>query len=1387
MSNKESPQVYDVFLSHNSREKVIVERIADRLKRHALEPWFDKWCLTPGGDWQDELADGLRCSSACAIFIGPHGIGDWERLELKLATARMAKDRSFRVFLVLLPGLPEPFDTSSLPPFLSTRTWVDLRKGVAERRSFQTLINAIKGVASDPDISIAPRDEESPYQGLRPFDEQHEEFFFGRESDVQRLIEKLKSTRFLAVLGPSGSGKSSVLRAGLIPTLRKGMLPDSDTWAIRIFTPGARPLTSLAANLAHLYPQSSALKNLDELSSDERALNMATSVALVEHPPSECLVWFVDQFEEVFTLCRDETERRMFIANLLYAGTVPGGRNIVVLTIRADFYQKCALYPELSTQIATHQFLVSPLSSEGLRDAITEPAWRVGAEFEPGLVETILADVKSQPGALPLLEHALLELWNRRRGLMLTLEAYRETGGVEGAIAKRADTVFESFDGEKQAIVRRVMSRLTLLGEGTEDTRRRAPFNELVTRPDEADKVLEVVHAMTDARLLTATADLEGGPVIVDVSHEALIRGWPRLKNWIEENRQALRIHQQLTEAAQEWERSDRDEGLLLSASRLAQATEWRERNTEKLNESERNFLDASAELLTRVRLIAKRRMRRIIFGLVAALIIISTASIYAFHQNQLATIRGTEASAREIAAYALVELSKNPERGLLLAIEASRIARIAETENTLRQALSRSPQHALHVSSPNSVSNQTAKFWDAGNLVVMTNNKVLSIFDVENGKMLFERSYDLFVVNAVLSPDGQFVAVMLGTIPVGVDDPDLVIDSAGTVQICDARTGRDITKLQTSDAGPDLAFSPDNKFLLTPGDPSRVWEVGTWRLVTLIDGGLPTFSRDGSVLLTKSYNLGKLYVSDARNWKRVAEILTVAGGADGDTFGALSPDGRYVVSSTNDGRIRLHELETGRIAHEHHLKETARAVMAEFSSDGRYVAFAVGAKAMWWELATGKMRELSDMKKKLYDLSVSPDNRLMLTVDGSALLYELYDGSLLGDFHAVGSGSIGEAEFSADGRFFLTTNDDGSVFIGDLNYARARKVFDAAVNPEEISTNNAVFSSDHKLVATIAAKENGPDVAQVWELETGRIIKLPTRSPALTSIAFSPDNRLVLTTDVAAVQVWELATGRNISEFRHGDELLGAAYSPDGKMVVTTGKGMIKLWDAGTWRVIEEIPAQIDLTDRPAMFAPDGKRILFTASGQVRVWEIASKRILLQMGERRDDSGNPMAVYSPNGEYILTWEFLAGEFTASSVQVRDANTGRVVVEFAGQVGSVSSATFDPSSQYVMTTSGFYGAEGALTPFGANEVRVWDVKTGNFFYTFRDAGTPMILGAFGADGKSMLAIDTSGRVFSYYCDLCVEQDELLHLAQKRSVRQLTPDERARYLREAPKD
>jgi energy-coupling factor transporter ATP-binding protein EcfA2 len=319
------------------------------------------------------------------------------------------------------------------------------------------------------------------------------------------LVEKLKTSRFLTVLGPSGSGKSSLVRAGLIPALRKGALPGSETWTLRTLLPGAQPLAALAAQVLQIHPQGGMIATLDQMRTDPRTLHLATVLALSDRPSSERVVWVVDQFEEIFTLCRDDAEREAFVATLLYAAGFPEGQSVVVLTLRADFYAKCAAYPELAAAIATHQFLVSPMHEDDLRQAIEAPAHRVGLELEEGLVPTILEDVASQPGALPLLQHALLELWERRRGTMLTLEGYRESGGVQGALARRADAVYDALTPEQQKIAQSILLRLTQPGEGTEDTRRRATLDELIPSAEQREAVERVIGLLSEARLLTTS------------------------------------------------------------------------------------------------------------------------------------------------------------------------------------------------------------------------------------------------------------------------------------------------------------------------------------------------------------------------------------------------------------------------------------------------------------------------------------------------------------------------------------------------------------------------------------------------------------------------------------------------------------------------------------------------------------------------------------------------------------------------------------------------------------------------------------------------------------------------------------------------------------------
>ena len=497
--------VFDIFLSHNSADKPAVEKIAHKLKSAGLEPWLDKWYLVPGKTFQTGLADALRNSAACAVFVGPKGVGDWSREEVLVAQHRAAKEASYRLIPILLPGVEDPFDYSKLPPCLTQRTWIDFRVGLDDERTLGALINAIRGKPPGPDGAHEQTDDTCPYQGLEVFDEEHAEFFFGRQRDVQRLVEKLKGTRFLAVLGASGSGKSSLVRAGLIPALRAGALPQSEAWTICVFKSGSRPLASLTAKLLDLSSGKDSMQTtLDQMGKDERTLHLAVAFALADKPAGR-IVWVIDQFEEVFTLCSDRKECASFLGNLIYASSIPDGQSTVLLTMRADFLPKCAAWPDLAMRVAAQQFLVSPMDTHMLRQTIQEPARRVTLGFDPGLVDVILGDVASEPGALPLLEHALLELWKRRRDHTLTLDGYRESGGVKGAIAKTAEEIFRNFSPDEQAIVRRIMLRLTKLGEGTEDTRRSARIDEIVTTSSEAGVVERVINTMADARLLTIT------------------------------------------------------------------------------------------------------------------------------------------------------------------------------------------------------------------------------------------------------------------------------------------------------------------------------------------------------------------------------------------------------------------------------------------------------------------------------------------------------------------------------------------------------------------------------------------------------------------------------------------------------------------------------------------------------------------------------------------------------------------------------------------------------------------------------------------------------------------------------------------------------------------
>ena len=599
---------YDVFLSHASTDKPMVEELARRLERENLKPWLDKWNLIPGEPWQPAIEAALVSCSTCAVVIGQGGFAPWQHEEMRLALSQRVSDRkqAFRVIPVLLPGIERP-ERSRLPGFLVATTWVEFHRSLDDPEAIHRLVCGIRGIEPGSGRGGAAFEGQNPYRGLELFDVEHAPLFFGREALTEWLLDGLKrkpsggEDRFLAIVGASGSGKSSLARAGLMAALKDGRLDGSASWPRAICRPGSEPFISLATALTSVAPQPVAGVVFDRLQGHkdgDRSLHVAATLVLGEPPRAERLVVLVDQFEEVFTLCTDEAERRDLIANLLHAATVAGGRTVVVLAMRADFYPRCAAYADLATAFSDHQVLVGPMTEEELHRAIERPARLAGLEPEPGLVELLVNDVHGRAGALPLLQFTLQELWQRRESHQLTIRAYRDIGKIEGALQRKADNVYASFTAKQQELCRRIFLRLVKPGEGNEYTRRRASLREVLSGDaDQAESVRAIIGRLADpdARLLTTQREqAKAGNGTLEIAHEALIDAWPMLRAWLDADRAGRSMLIDLADAASDWNLHSDDPGYLWSGGRLLTSKEWADAHPNDIGPLELAFLDAS-------------------------------------------------------------------------------------------------------------------------------------------------------------------------------------------------------------------------------------------------------------------------------------------------------------------------------------------------------------------------------------------------------------------------------------------------------------------------------------------------------------------------------------------------------------------------------------------------------------------------------------------------------------------------------------------------------------------------------------------------------------------------------------------------------------------------
>lgn len=1176
-----------------------------------------------------------------------------------------------------------------------------------------------------------------PYKGLNYFDETDADLFVGREGLTARLVERVldltggqtpSETRFLAIVGSSGSGKSSLVRAGVVPALHWEKV--SADWEVHILTPTAHPLESLVLSLSEetsSFAASAAL--MDDLARDPRSLHLYAKRQVNVEQCSHLLL-VIDQFEELFTLCRAEAEQIAFIDNLLTAASEIDGPIIVLITLRADFYAHCAAYPALRTALASQQEYIGAMRDDELRRAIEEPARRGRWELEPGLVELLLHDVGHEPGALPLLSHALLETWHRRRGRVLTLSGYAASGGVRGAIAETAEAVFaDQFNPEQKAIARRIFLRLTELGDetATGDTRRRANYTELILNPAQREITESVLKVLADARLIITSADS------VEVAHEALIREWPTLCGWLEDNREDLRLHRQLTEAAQEWASRGYTADVLYRGIRLAQACEWAGRHEMELNIQEREYLVASQALadcetveketqrqreLEAAHKLAEAERRRAeeqahstvqlrkrsIYLAVAFMIAIGMALIAGFMSWQARTA-SRMATSRELAAAAFNNLEIDPERSVLLGMEAISSAYTLEAENVLHQAVLASRVRLSIPAHEPGVPISVVFSPDGRRLATASPDEGVKIWDSTSGELIFSTTGHY----ASFSPDGRVLATV-------------IFD--GTVKLWDAATGEEIDHSGSIDATIGVVFSPDGSRLatVTSGNLPRIWDLKTGE-----------------------------------------ELLNFPGHTEYVSSAFFSPDGTRLLTASDDGTARVWDTTSGEQLFNlpSHLGWVWSAV---YSPDGSRIASASGNEAVIWDAKRGeKLLTLSGHKNTVNAVAFSPDSTRLATGSEDRLV-KIWDATTGKELYTLPghNGAVYTLAFSPDGARLASGSDDGSVRIWDLT---ANREWFSTRNPQGVSTQ-VVFSPDGKTMARVEK-----NIVRIWDPSSGQdLLTLSAYNNLVSALCFSPDGKYLVTAgDTAKVILWDITSGAQLTSWSaHTGRLNALAISPDGKLLATGSDDYkVKIWELSALEKNNPSPPQVVLTFdlvseiKSVAFSPDGNRLAAGVySGTVKIWDMASHAELLSL------RGHSEAIMSI--AFSLDEERVATASLDGTARVWNARTGNELLTLSGHTGAVMGVAFSPVENRLATAS----RDGA--------VKIWDGDRGQELLTFFGDGEGLNCLAYSPDGTRLAtSSDTGIQVY------LLKIEDLVALARQRVTRGLTGEECQKFLHKEP--
>jgi WD40 repeat protein/DNA-binding SARP family transcriptional activator len=1085
-----------------------------------------------------------------------------------------------------------------LEVYRHTRELMSVELGLEPGIELQQLERAI--LVQDPALNggtdgrasvAAPLRDVCPFKGLAPFDAADAELFFGRERLVDELVARLADAPLLALIGASGSGKSSLLRAGLLPAL------GSES---RLVRPSEISASQLRGTL-------------------ERGQT------------DEPFVLAVDQFEELFDSSVSELERRAFANAVVDATWDPDRRATFVVALRADFFGRLAPYVELADLVGSNQVLLGPMSVGELRRAIESPAERTGLEVEAALVDAVVDDVAGVAGGLPLMSTALLDLWRGRDGPTLTLASYERTGGVRGAVGRHAEAAFLSLGQDQQQIARRLLLRLVAGGNGQALTRRRVTSAELEAGDDE--RIARVLEALIERRLLVA----DDGKV--ELVHEALLEQWPRLVDWLEEDVQGRQLHEHLARAAAEWEGAGRDPSELYRGARLAATMEWADAagDAAGLNRHEREFLDESRTAFAR----ANRRLRGL---LVAAVLLLAAALVgggLALAARGSARRSANAATAQRLGAQALIDPSL--DRSLLLAREGVNLDDSLATRSNLLGALLRSPA-AIGVAHQGS-----DRLLDEA---LSPDGRILAVRG-DDGKVVFFDARTLRRLGSSLdagSQVGLFGAVQgpLHALAFSPDGKTLGVGSTtgnvATVYLVDARTHKARIALSSHNAiTTDVAFAPDGRTFATgeavtgmtspPPEVIALREARTGRArartAPIPAGRLAGYTSDGRFLLVVTGKTSSVLL-DARTLGRT-RALPVGGVA-----AALSPVAEQAAFGQADGSLSIVDLRSKKVMALSG-QATGSIEAVSFSPDGRSVATAAddGTVAVWDLHARALSETLTGHSAAVQAAVFSPDGRTLYTAgyDGSIIASDVSGTRRLGKAFRYTSSAGGIStwsDVSPDGRLFALSPGPDRV---SLWRTGAPAIPVVSLHGPVGDVSGLAFSRDGSLIAAVGSRN-----AVLWNVRTRKTVKVVSVGRhGADGVAFGPDGHTLAIGRADGIDaVYDLPSGKQAARLRGQGSVVDIDFSPDGRLLASASlTGIVTLWDLARRIAARELPGAV--ATYAVRFSPNGKLVAVgDSSGAVVMWDPATGKRVGQplVGHA---GGVVSLAFDPSGSTLVT------------------------------------------------------------------------------------------------------------------------------------------------------